>query len=270
MPHRIYLEFAKQLAKNTGDMVKEKINSNFEIKVKDSDIDFVTEVDQTAERMIRSNIIDEFPQHNILGEEGASNNTNQLEEMLNAIEKEEPVWIIDPIDGTLNFIHSLPGYTVSIALVYNKQIALGVVYDPTSNDLFYASKGNGAFVNGKRMNVSTSETLNKSLIATGLPNKSIIERKIAIKNIANLGDKCLEIRAFGSAALHLAYVAHGRLDGYWESDLSIWDIAAGILLVQESGGKVTDTRGNNYDFTKSQILATNGFIHQDLLNNLVT
>ena len=209
--------------------------------------DFVTEVDRAAEQAIVEILLNAYPDHAVLAEEsGASANLH---------DESENVWIIDPLDGTTNFIHGFPQYCVSIALQQKGQITQAVVYDPTRNDLFTASKGGGAFLNEKRIRVSKRDKLSEALLGTGFPFRDMrrldeyIEMfKAIIKNSAGL-------RRPGSAALDLAYVAAGRFDGFFEKGLKPWDIAAGSLLVTEAGGIMGDFTGESDYLYKGDIIA---------------
>lgn len=209
--------------------------------------DFVTEVDRAAEQAIVEVLLTAYPDHAVLAEEsGASANLN---------DESENVWIIDPLDGTTNFIHGFPQYCVSIALQQKGQITQAVVYDPTRNDLFTATKGGGAFLNEKRIRVSRRDKLSQALLGTGFPFRDMrrldeyIEMfKLIIKNSAGL-------RRPGSAALDLAYVAAGRFDGFFEKGLKPWDIAAGSLLVTEAGGIMGDFTGESDYLYKGDIVA---------------
>lgn len=209
--------------------------------------DFVTEVDQAAETAIIDVLKTAYPDHAILAEEsGPSSNLH---------DENEHVWIIDPLDGTTNFIHGFPSYCVSIALQHRGQITQAVVYDPTRNDLFTASKGAGAYLNEKRIRVSRRDKIADGLIGTGFPfrdNKGLDEYMKMFKIIS---ERCAGLRRPGAAALDLAYVAAGRLDGFFEKGLNPWDIAAGSLLISEAGGIISDFAGESDYLYKGDIIA---------------
>ena len=210
--------------------------------------DFVTEIDQAAEAAIIEVLKNAYPNHAILAEEsGASDNP----------ETNEYVWIIDPLDGTTNFIHGFPQYCVSIALQHHGQITQAVVYDPTRNDLFTASKGAGAYLNDKRIRVSKRDKIADALIGTGFPFREILAREEYLKMFSIMMQSCADLRRPGAAALDLAYVAAGRLDGFFEKGLRPWDIAAGSLLITESGGIVGDFSGESDYLYHGDILAGN-------------
>ena len=216
-----------------------------QIKVEQKDQnDFVTEVDREAEAAIIDVLLTTYPDHAILAEEsGASNGLN---------DSSENVWIIDPLDGTTNFIHGFPCYCISIALQQNGVVTHGLVYDPAANNLYTASKGGGAYLNNRRIRVSKTDRLSKALIGTGFAGrkKDPDALKAFLKMFEVMTMNAQAVRRPGSAALDLANVACGHYDGYYEKDLKIWDIAAGALLVAESGGIVSDFEGEG-DYLKS-------------------
>jgi myo-inositol-1(or 4)-monophosphatase len=180
----------------------------------------------------------------------------------------EYLWIVDPVDGTTNYVHGFPFYSVSIALAYRGQVIVGVVYDPSRDELFVAERGKGAYVHGRKMSVSSEKTLSQSLIATGFPADPIVALPANLKNMQALAPKVRNLRVAGSAALHLAYVAAGRLSGFWEHNLSAWDIAAGALLVEEAGGRMSDMENGPYRLAVRNVAATNGWIHEELIQEL--
>src|SRR4030095_15511750 len=193
--------------------------------------DFVTEGDKAAEQAILEIVSKAYPDHAILAEESGASG------------KSEYTWIIDPLDGTTNFIHGFPQYAVSIALRHRALITQAVVYDPTRNELFTATRGRGAFLNERRMRVSRRDRLNESLIGTGFPFRSLEHLDEYVRMFKSITEHTAGIRRPGAAALDLAYVAAGRLDGFWEIGLSAWDMAAGSLLILEAGGLVSNFDG---------------------------
>lgn len=252
------LQVALDTAVETGKMIKERQGSAVKIVEKSSPYDLVTEVDQEAEMLIRSRINQAFPEHQILGEEGVY----QGQEV--SLEDSEYVWLVDPIDGTNNFIKGLPGYTVSIGLACRGELIVGVVYDPTTNELFWGEKGKGAYLNENRLQVSSVSNLTESTVATGFPSDIHQHRAQVMNQIQKLGGICLNVRVLGSAALHLVYVAAGRLEAFWEPGLNIWDTAAGTLIVQEAGGMVTSMQGEAFDLSTRGVVASNGRLHERL------
>jgi len=222
--------------------------------------DFVTEVDRAAEQAIIEVLLQAYPDHAILAEEtGASANLN---------EGSENVWIIDPLDGTTNFLHGFPQYCVSIALQHRGQITQAVVYDPNRNDLFTASKGGGAFLNDKRIRVTRCDKLHEALIGTGFPysDLSVLEQYIQMFRI--MTERSGGLRRAGAAALDLAWVACGRMDAFFERDLRPWDVAAGTLLVTEAGGIAGTFRGESDFLHKGEIIAGTPKVFAPMVNLL--
>ncbi len=255
---------AVNIASKAGEWIQSKLGNHQSVKEKQSGQDLVTEVDKGAEKLIRKLILTYFPDHQILGEEGVEPGAEASKQALEAMKDAEYLWIVDPIDGTTNFIHGFPFFSVSIALVHKGEIIVGVVYDPSNDEMFVAEKGKGAYAHGKRMQVDPAQNLSQSLVATGFPADAKVALPRNLNTIAHVAPKVRNIRSGGSAALHLAYVAAGRLSGYWEMGLSAWDIAAGALLVQEAGGQITDYDGNPFTIAVRDIIASNGSIHQEL------
>ena len=208
--------------------------------------DFVSEVDREAERTIVETLLGSYPDHAILAEEGTAKGANA-----NA----ENVWIIDPLDGTTNFLHGFPQYCVSIALAQRGQIAHGVIYDPVRNDLFTASRGRGAFLNDRRIRVSKRAHLRDCLIGTGFPFRDGSYLDTYLRMMKTMIEQTAGLRRPGAAALDLAYVAAGFYDGFWEVGLNAWDVAAGSLLIQEAGGLIGDLAGDGDYLHGGQVIA---------------
>ncbi|WP_051588114.1 inositol monophosphatase family protein [Paenibacillus darwinianus] len=255
-------------ASKAGEWIKTKLGGYTTLNLKSSSADLVTEVDKGAETMIRNLIMTHFPDHSFLGEEGVEPGPEASASALRAVLEEEYVWIVDPIDGTTNFVHGFPYFCVSIALAYKGEVILGVVYDPMRDELFIAEKDKGAYVHGKRMQVSRDATLRESLVATGFPPSQDVALPLNMRQLEAVVPKVRNVRSNGSAALHMAYVAAGRLSAYWEVGLNAWDIAAGYLLIHESGGRVTGLKGEPYHLGVRNVAATNGRIHDELLQVL--
>lgn len=251
-------------AAKAGEWIKSKLGSYKSLDMKYSPHDLVTEVDKGSEKMIRNLILTHFPNHAILGEEGVEPGPEASAQAIENAKDSEYLWIVDPIDGTTNFVHGFPFYSVSIALAHKGEVIVAVVYDPSRDELFVAEKGKGAYVRGVPMHVSQEEKLADSLIGSGFPADQHVALPINLRGIQAISPQVRNIRTAGSAALHLAYVAAGRLTGFWEIGLNSWDIAAGALLITESGGKVTDTLGNPYTLGVRNVLASNGLIHEQL------
>ncbi len=222
--------------------------------------DFVTQVDRTAEAMIIDHIRKHYPQHGILAEESGQHDTQH-----------ETQWIIDPIDGTTNFIHSIPHYCISIGISEAGKVMHGVVLDPIKQETFIASRGRGAFMNNKRMRVSNKQQLAGALLATGIPfGEACYRPQFAtyMEMLKRFMPQLAGIRRLGSAALDLAYVACGRYDGYWELNLKPWDMAAGTLLVQEAGGLISDLNGEHQYMKSGDIVAANPKVFKAMLQTM--
>jgi len=221
--------------------------------------DFVTEVDQAAERVIIETLLTAYPGHGILAEESGREHGSA---------DSEYVWIIDPLDGTTNFIHGFPVYAVSIALAFRGQVQQAVVYDPTRNDLFYASKGRGAYLNDKRLRVSKRVRMAEALIGTGFPFRKGDNLKRYVKMFEEVMQQCAGLRRPGAAALDLCYVAAGYYDGFFETGLQPWDVAAGSLMITEAGGLVGNFTGESDYLYQREVVAANPRIYGQLVQTL--
>ena len=220
--------------------------------------DFVTASDKKVEKILIEELQKARPDYSILSEEiGKINNDESYK------------WIIDPIDGTANFLHGIPHFAISIGLEHNKEIICGIIYDPIKDEMFTAEKGNGSYLNNQRMRVSSRSKLKDCIVFTGGPKYESKNRDLALEEYKKFSSKTLiPIRKLGSAALDMAYVAAGRCDGFWQRNLNYWDIAAGIILVKEAGGFVTDFSGNNRYVENKTILATNSRINKEMIEVL--
>ncbi|MFH1995842.1 MAG: inositol monophosphatase family protein [Candidatus Omnitrophota bacterium] len=252
-----YTRTAIQAAKKAGFYIQKSLGKVTTTSYKGA-INIVTDVDTKAEEMIIRRIKKSFPGHSILAEEKGRDGAPG-----------EFTWIIDPLDGTTNFFRRFPFYCVSIALEHKKEVIAGVVYDPARKELFVAEKGNGAFLNGKRIRVSKVSKLSKGFVATGFAYGIKSAANSNIMNFNRFLKKSLAVRRAGAAALDLCYIACGIFDGFWEFDLNPWDCAAGYLLVREAGGKVTRFNGSKFSVYDSQILASNGKIHNQMSKLLI-
>ncbi len=221
--------------------------------------DFVSEVDREAEKQIVETLLGAYPDHAILAEEGTARGANA---------EAENVWIIDPLDGTTNFLHGFPQYCVSIALSHRGQVTQGVIYDPCRNDLFTATRGRGAFLNDRRMRVSRRHHLRDCLIGTGFPFRDGSYLDTYLKMMRTMIEQTAGLRRPGAAALDLAYVAAGFYDGFWEVGLNPWDVAAGSLLVQEAGGLIGDLSGEGDYLHGGQVIAANPKIFAQMVSVL--
>jgi myo-inositol-1(or 4)-monophosphatase len=252
------LNNAVKAAREAGRIINRASNDVGALNIQSKSInDFVSEVDHAAEAAIINILKDAYPDHGFLGEE--SGDTNK---------EAENIWIIDPLDGTTNFLHNFPQYCVSIALQQSGVLTQAVIYDPVRNDLFTATKGRGAFLNDKRIRVSNRAKLQQSLIATGFPFRDFTHLDTYMDMLKDMIKKTTGIRRPGSAALDLAYVAAGYTDGFFEINLSAWDIAAGGLLVQEAGGIVGDFEGNESWLQTGNIVAANPKVFAQMLQTL--
>ena len=254
---------ASEIAREAGAKLREFFAAGVETEYK-GDVDLVTVADRTVETLIRSRLGEAFPEHGIYGEEGTR---DQLENPYR--------WYVDPLDGTTNFAHGFPQFCVSMGLEFRPKettpeeadgtLMAAVIYDPMRDELFTAARGLGAQLNGKPMRVSRIGQLAESLLATGFPSR----KRHANPNIHFYQEFTLRshgVRRAGSAALDLAYVACGRFEAFWEFNLNPWDTAAGILLIQEAGGRVTDFAGNKVQLNSREVLASNGLIHVELMD----
>ncbi len=220
--------------------------------------DYVTAADLKAEQTIYEALLKSRPGYGFLGEEkGLIEGTDKTH-----------TWIVDPLDGTTNFLHSMPHFAVNIALQREGQIVAGVTYNPANADLFWAEKGRGAFMNDKRMRVAARRQLEDAVFATGIPFKGRGQHGRFLKELHQMTQHVAGVRRFGAAALDLAWVAAGRYDGFWERDLGPWDLAAGVLMVAEAGGTVTDADGGHDPLATGSICAANAELHPQLLERL--
>lgn len=256
-----YTEIAIETAVGAGRILLEGFGNSFKISNKEGKNNLVTEYDQKSEKYIISQLKSYFPDSAFLAEESGSSN------LLN---EEQFTWVIDPLDGTVNFAHNLPIFCVSIALIKGKEVLSGVVYNPILDELFVAEKGKGSFLNSERIFVSRCNELDKSFLVTGFPYNIDSNPGNCVDQFVQMLKYGIPVRRLGSAALDLAYVAAGRFDGFWEINLNPWDVAAGFLLVEESGGKVTQYNLAEYWIDKNNILATNGLIHSELSKTLLS
>jgi len=245
------------ISKEAGSLIRKAFGSKQDIEFKTNVKNLVTKTDKASELLIIDFIKKKYPSHNILAEESGEQNNNS-----------EYLWVIDPLDGTTNFAHGLPVFSVSIGVMKNGEIICGVIYDVMQDILYSSEKGSGSFANGKRILVSSTEHLSHSLLVTGFPYDIADNPEGALEKFSSITKASRGIRRLGSAAIDLCYVAAGVFDGFWEIHLHPWDMCAGILLVEEAGGKVTGFRGEKVDTFTKKILTTNGKIHDELLEFL--
>ena len=257
----IWVPKATEIAREAGACLREFFAQGVETEYK-GDVDLVTVADRTAEKLIRGRLAEVFPEHGIFGEEGTR---DRLDHGFR--------WYVDPLDGTTNFAHGFPQFCVSMGLEQRPAnlkahedgtLVAAVIYDPMRNELFTAERGKGAHVNGDILHVSRTPDLAESLVATGFPSRKR-HQSVNIHFYNEFTLRSHGVRRAGSAALDLAYVAAGRLEAFWEFNLNPWDTAAGILLIEEAGGRVTDFAGNHFLLDSREILASNGLIHDELI-----
>ncbi len=251
------LNIAIRAARAAGDLIVREMDrvSDISVDIKGKN-DFVTEVDTQAEFTIINTIKNSYPDHAFLCEESGASGDSDFQ------------WIIDPLDGTTNFLHGFPHFAVSIALQHKGRLDQAVIYDPLKQELFTASKGKGAQLNNKKIRVSGHKTLDGALLGTGFPFGDTQKIDEFINSFRSLYPKIAGIRRAGAASLDLAYVASGRLDGFWEFGLKPWDIAAGTLIVQEAGGLISDMRGDNKFLETGNVVTGNPKIFKDILKHL--
>lgn len=250
------LHFASTLAQVVGDRIAKSAGRHIRVSFK-GEVDLVTQFDRQAQEFIVNAMSKEYPEYGVLSEENVNTRTGR------------PVrWIVDPLDGTTNFAHGLPIWAVSIALEVEKEIVLGVVYDPTRKETFSAMMNRGARLNGRRISVSGTRKLGHSLLVTGFPYDIRRTEKNNLRQFSEFAVCARAVRRLGSAALDLCYTACGRFDGYWELKLSPWDQAAGSLILREAGGRVTDFAGKAFSIYGAEVLGTNGLIHGQMMQVL--
>ena len=248
--------FAVDLARKAGALLKEQFNQKHEINYK-GDINLVTEADKMSEDLIIAAISRKFPDHGILSEESP---------MITGAGKLR--WIIDPLDGTTNYAHGYPVFCISIALENEGTIVLGVIYDPMREEMFAAVRGEGAYLNDKKLAVSRTDNISRSLLATGFPYDIRESKENNLDYFNSMAINVQAIRRAGAAALDLAYLAAGRFDGFWELKLKPWDTAAGCLMVEEAGGLVSNVFGEKWSIFSPHVLASNGLIHGQMIEVL--
>ncbi len=247
------IQIAILAARSAGNIIVEIMDESLDI-VHKGRVDLVTKADKESERFITDMIKKKFPSHGIIAEEGT----------LFSIDNEN-LWIIDPLDGTTNYSHGYPNFSISIAYAFCGIVQAGVVYNPTRGELFFAKNGFGAYLGNEKIKVSETKEIVNSLIATGFPYDRKKKLPRTAKTIEALAARAQSLRADGSAALDLCYVAAGRFDGFWEIELAPWDTAAGSLILKEAGGVITDGFGLPYNLNSKEIIASNNFIQQDLV-----
>lgn len=244
----------EQIAREAGEVVRNGFGKHLDIQFKTGESNLVTQIDKASELLIVNFVKKNYSSHGILAEEGS-----------NVKGSSDYLWVIDPLDGTTNFAHGLPIFSVSIGVQKNNETIAGVIYDVMKDELYSAEKGSGAFLNGNKINVSKNSILTQSLLVTGFPYDINDNPEHAFERFTALTKASRGMRRLGSAAVDFCYVARGIFDGFWEIHLHPWDMAAGMLIVEEAGGKVTDFESNPTTIYTKKVLATNGLIHKDMI-----
>jgi len=247
-----YLETSAEIAREAGALLTTYFERRVAVELK-GEYDLVTEADRASERLVIDRLRSHFPAHSIIAEEGGGHSGSS-----------EYCWYVDPLDGTTNFAHGFPMYNVTMALEQSGELIAGVIFDPTRNEMFASERGSGAYLNNRRIRVSKVGHVGDSLVATGFPSRKR-HLNVNVHFYYQLAMQTHGVRRAGSAALDLAYVASGRLDGFWEFGLNPWDMAAGILVVTEAGGTCSDMHGGPVDLRGPHLLADNGAIHEEML-----
>ncbi len=252
------LEVAQDAALEAGKFLKESVGRVISVETKMGEVrNLVSDADRGSEERIIRRIRQHYPGHAVLAEESGGSR-----------QEEEFRWIIDPLDGTTNFLHGLPIFSVTIGVEHRGEVIAGVIYNPNLGELFVAEKGSGAYLNGTRISVSTSTELINSLVVTGFPYNIAENPDRAVDHFVHFLYETRGVRRLGSAAIDLAYVAMGRFDGFWEVSLQPWDMAAGVLLVHEAGGRTSDFSGGPVSIYRKQIVASNGRVHDAMVRVL--
>lgn len=247
-----YLETALEIGREAGALLASYFDRHIGFELK-GEFDLVTEADRASERLVVERLRAHFPTHSIVAEEGGGQKGTS-----------EFTWYVDPLDGTTNFAHGFPMFNVTMALERAEELIAGIIFDPTRNEMFSTERGGGAYLNGKPIHVSKVPRVEETLVATGFPSLKRHEN-VNVHFYYQLAMVTHGVRRAGSAALDLAYVASGRLDGFWEFGLNPWDMAAGILLIEEAGGKCSDMHGGPVKLRNPHLLATNGTVHDGIL-----
>ena len=255
-PDPVFLATATEIVLRAGEIQLARRESGFTVDKKGA-IDLVTEVDLECERLCRQLIAERFPQHDVLAEEMSNGPREQA--------RSSHRWVFDPIDGTTNYAHGLPIFCSSLALEINGRAEVGAIFDPTRQELFTAERGQGAFLNGRPLTVSTADVLIDGLLVTGFPYDVHQQLGDLMDLFAAFLGRARAVRRLGSAALDLCYVAAGRFEGFWEQQLKPWDVAAGALMVEEAGGRVTGMDGSPFDPAAAHLIASNGLIHDQMV-----
>jgi len=259
LPDPIYLATAVEIVLRAGDIQRAGQESGFRVNKKGR-IDLVTEVDLACEKMCREMLAERFPEHDILAEELGGSAPGRAPSRFR--------WVFDPLDGTTNYAHGLPIYCSSLALEIDGRAAVAAVYDPARKELFTAERGEGAYLNGRALQVSQTETLIDSLLVTGFPYTVHEQNLDLVELFGYFLGRARAVRRLGSAALDLCYVGAGRFEAFWEQHLKPWDVAAGALIVEEAGGRVTGMDNAPFDAAAAHLIASNGHVHGEVVDTI--
>ena len=257
----VYLATAVEAVVRAGEAQIARFGGSLRVDKKGA-IDLVTEMDLEVERAFRAMIAERFPSHAVLGEEFEAAGDRDANARF--------CWVIDPIDGTTNYAHGVPIFCASLALEIDGVAVVGAIYDPNRRELFTAERGQGAWLNGSPLRVSTAASLIDALLVTGFPYNVHRDNAELIELFGEFISRARAVRRLGSAAIDLCYVAAGRFEGFWEQQLQPWDVAAGALIVEEAGGRVTTTDGRPFQSRAGSVLATNGHVHAEMLDTIAT
>jgi myo-inositol-1(or 4)-monophosphatase len=260
-PDPSLLPFAVDIVRRAGELQMAAFGGVLQISKKGA-IDLVTDIDVEIERVFRARVSERYPDHDVLGEEMGTHRAGTA--------ASRHCWIFDPIDGTTNFAHGLPIFCSSLALEIDGRLSVAAVLDPTRNELFTAERGRGAWLNGTRLRVSATSTLLDALLVTGFPYTVHRDPDETLGLFGEFIGRARAVRRLGSAALDVCYVAAGRMDGFWEQGLGAWDVAAAALLVEEAGGRITDTGGEPFQARTGRLVASNGVIHDEMLATIAS
>src|ERR1700751_3625824 len=259
MLHSALINVMVKAARHAGRSLKRDLGEgeNLQVSLK-GPANFVCRADRRAEEMVYEDLAKARPGYGFIGEEGGTREGAD----------KSHTWIVDPLDGTTNFLHGIPQFAISIGLEREGTIIAGVIYNPATDELYIAERGKGAFLNDKRIRVAVRRKLNECVVACGLPHIGRGDHALALKEMAALQEKIAGFRRFGAAALDMAFVAAGRLDGYWERNLQPWDMAAGQIMVREAGGIVSGIEGHDNALTTKNVVCGNEFVHAELVKIL--
>lgn len=249
-------EAAERAAREAGALILDRLGAAGQVQFKSSVVDPVTAADRHSQALIAERLLGAFPGDMLLGEEGDARTTASSGGRL---------WIVDPIDGTVNFLHGYPVFAVSIALYCDGAVQAGVLYDPSRDEMFVATRGEGATLNGRTLAVSQTGELIAAMVATGFPY-DLTARRDVLPLFGRVVERTQAVRRDGSAALNLAYVACGRFDAYWERDVQPWDVASAALFVEEAGGRLSGYDGGPFDLWAGEVVASNGLVHDAMLD----